>query len=71
VSKKASIFFDQQDETGEQQGDTGEPKLEHWYGRIGISAVVAALPFTTTKEKSIQHSQRNDEKSVAKMKETR
>jgi hypothetical protein len=45
VSKKTTIFFD-------QQGDVGEPKLEHCYERIGISAVVAALRFTTTKEKS-------------------
>jgi hypothetical protein len=35
-----------------KQRDAGAPKLEHWYGRIGISAVVATLRFTTTKEKS-------------------
>jgi hypothetical protein len=45
MSKKTTISFD-------PQGEAGEPKLEHWYGRIGISAVVAALRFTTTKEKS-------------------
>jgi hypothetical protein len=36
VSKKTTISFD-------QQGHGGEPKLEHWYGHIGITAVVAAL----------------------------
>jgi hypothetical protein len=45
MSKKTTIPFD-------PHGEAGEPKLEHWYGRIGISAVVAALRFTTTKEKS-------------------
>ena len=29
--------------TSNQQRRTAEQKLEHWYGHIGISAVVAAL----------------------------
>jgi hypothetical protein len=31
-------------------GRASEPRLEHWYGHIGISAVIAALRFTTTKK---------------------
>jgi hypothetical protein len=31
----------------DQKNRTAEPKLEHWYGHIGISAVVAALHFVT------------------------
>jgi hypothetical protein len=33
--------------TSDQKDLTAEPKLEHWYGHIGISAVVAALRFVT------------------------
>jgi hypothetical protein len=33
--------------TSDQKNCTAEPKLEHWYGHIGISAVVAALHFVT------------------------
>ena len=33
--------------TSEQKGRVAAPKLENWYGHIGISAVVAALRFAT------------------------
>jgi hypothetical protein len=33
--------------TSNQERCPAEQKLEHWYGHIGISAVVAALRFAT------------------------
>ena len=44
-SKKTTIPFD-------EQRHAGEPKLEHSYGRIGISAVASTLRFTTTKKQT-------------------
>ena len=41
-SKESTASFDER--------HAGEPKLEHSYGRIGISAVASALCFTTTKK---------------------
>jgi hypothetical protein len=40
----------------EEWGHVEEPKLEHCYGRIGISAVIAALPFhNTTKKRATEN----------------
>jgi hypothetical protein len=50
--------------TSSQESRTTEPKLEHWYGHIGISAVVAALRFAScSKHASMEtaDSQRDEE----------
>ena len=58
--------------TSDQKDRTAEPKLEHWYGHIGISAVVAALHFvscnkhkgseskSSEREEAQRHEQRHD-----------
>ncbi len=52
--------------TSSQESRTLEPKLEHWYGNIGISAVVAALRFATCSKhasKETAHSHRDEEQN--------
>jgi hypothetical protein len=45
----------------------GRPKLQHCYGRIGVSAVVAALRFPTTRKspQSIRRSPDTDDERFA------
>ena len=52
--------------TSSQESRTGEPKLEQWYGHIGISAVVAALRFATCSKhesKETAHSHGDEEQN--------
>ena len=55
MANKSTAGFD-------QQNPTAEPKLEHAYAHIGISAVVAALRFAPGPSASNRTSHQNDER---------
>ena len=40
----------------EIKGYVEEPRVEHWYGHIGIRAVLAALRFMPTKKRATERS---------------
>jgi hypothetical protein len=55
MGNKSTAGFD-------QQNHTAEPKLDHAYAHIGISAVVAALRFAPGPSASNRTSHQNDER---------